>query len=103
MLKVIDMAPLPSLQRTQLQRGSASALSSLLYSSFSAGYLALLFQSFGLIQLGKFTSACSAAPRSLQSLRYNQAFKRTASKPFCVLQRQLAGRRLIPRWTAQRS
>jgi len=95
--KLIDMAHLPSLQRSQLQRGSASALSSSLCSSLAAGFLALLLRSLGLVRFGQLTSVFSVAPRSWHSLRYNQAFKRTAPKPLWVLQRQFAGRRLTPR------
>jgi len=97
-LKVTDMAHLSSLQRTEFQLGSASALSSPLCSSLAAGFLALLLRSLGLVRFGQFTSVFSVAPRSWHLLRYNQAFKRTAPKPLWVLQRQLAGRRLTPRW-----
>jgi len=100
-LKVTDMAHLSSLQRTEFQLGSASALSSPLCSSLAAGFLALLLRSLGLAQFGEFASACVVAPRSWHSLRYNQAFKRTAPKPLWVLQRQLAGHRLTPRYSGK--
>ncbi|MDZ4076944.1 hypothetical protein [Hydrocarboniphaga sp.] len=101
MLKFINMAHLPSLQRSRFQLGSASALSLPLCSSLAAGFLALLLRSFGLVRFGQLTSVFSVVPRSWHSLRYNQAFKRTAPKPLWVLQRQLAGRRLTPRYSGK--
>ncbi|MDZ4076945.1 hypothetical protein, partial [Hydrocarboniphaga sp.] len=63
MLKVTDMAHLSSLQRTEFQLGSASALSLPLCSSLAAGFLALLLRSFGLVRFGQLTSVFSVVPR----------------------------------------